>query len=111
MKRRHRIPPQAYFVTEPVTPEYQAEVDRTLTRAQQRERDAQRRLEVAEQKVLQAEAAQPLNKRALLAARELAEIRRQELLDVQRTMGRAPAAAANRGLGHAKRPIPGMSTL
>ncbi|HET6868924.1 MAG TPA: hypothetical protein VFH80_23635 [Solirubrobacteraceae bacterium] len=113
MKIRHRIPPEAHFVSDPVTPEYQAEVDATVARAEKRERDARRRLDAAQRKLAKIEQRHGAKSkvRAVLVARELVEIRRQELLAIQRAMQAAPAASSNRGLGHKKRAAPTMHTL
>lgn len=113
MKRRHRIPPEAHFVSDPVSPGYQAEVDRSMAKGAAREQAALRRLESAEARLVKAERikARAQRERAVLVARELVEIRRQELLAIQREMSTSPSSARSRGIGHAKRPVPGMQTI
>lgn len=113
MKIRHRIPPEAHFRSDPVTPEYQAEVDRATAKSERRAAYAELRLQAAQAKLENAlrikKKAQ--RERAVMVALELVEVRRQELLQIQRQMTQSPAAAANRGNGHGKRPVPGMQQL
>lgn len=113
MKIRHRIPPQAHFRSDPITPEYQAEVDRTMARASAREAAARRRLEAAQMKVEKALRikSKTIRQRAVTVALEVVEARRRELLAIQREMSTAPASAAHRGSGHGKRPVPDGHTL
>lgn len=113
MKIRHRVPVERLRLSEPVTAEYQAEVDATLARAADRERHAQRVLAAAERRLAKAQAVkQPTRKQqhAILVARELVEMRRQELLTIQREMQGAPASSAHRSRS-AQRPIPQQHTL
>lgn len=113
MKIKHRIPPEAHFVSDRVTPEYQAEVDRSTAKAEVREAAALRRLDAAMSRLAKAERikAKGQRDRAVIAGRELVEVRRQELLLIQRQMSTAPSSARSRGRGHAKRPVPDMHTL
>lgn len=114
MRIKHRIPLQALeYRGAEITPEYQAEVDRSVARAENREAVAQRRLQAAEAKLAKAQKikARAQRERAVLVARELVEMRRQELLAVQRQMNSAPSSARTRGRGHKKQPIPNMHTL
>lgn len=113
MKRKHRIPPEAYFVSDPITPDYQAEIDRSMAKSATREAAAIRRLEAAESRLVKAERikAKAQRERAVLVARELVEIRRQELLAIQRTMSSTLASGAHRDKRHRHRPVPGMTTL
>lgn len=113
MKIKHRIPAEAYFKSDPITPEYQREVDRSTAKSERREQDAQRRLASAQSrlaKALKIKAA-PQRAHAVLVARELVELRRQELLAVQQVMQSSPSSASHRGTGHRKRPVPGMHTI
>lgn len=112
MKIVHRIPVGRLSLTDPVTPEYQAEVDATMARAAKRERDAQRRLDAAVRKLVAVERRHGTRARvhAVLVAREIVEIRRQELLMLQRAMQSSPAASDHRSR-ETKRPIPQGTTL
>ena len=113
MKTRHRVPVERLRLTDEVTPKYQAEVDRTVARAESRERRAQQALAAAEKRLAHAERVkQPTRKeqQAVLVARELVELRRQELLMIQRSMQTSPASSDHRS--HAQeRPVPQPRTL
>lgn len=106
MKIRHRIPPEAHFVSDPIAPDYQAEVDRTMAKAATRQGVAERRLEAAERRLERAGRikAKAQRERATNGARELVEARRQELLAVQRAM-------TETGRPSKHRPVPDMHTL
>jgi len=112
VKIRHRIPPEALHRSEPISERYQAEVDAATGRGERRYRDAQRRLERAEAKLVKAEwiKAKPQREHAILVARVLVELARQELLALQRAMSYSPASAEHRGTGR-HRPVVPMSTL
>lgn len=113
MKIKHRIPPEAYFVSEPITLEYQAEVDRSMARGAQREREAVRRLDVAIAKMAKAAKikAKPQRSHAMLVARELVELRRQELLQLQRQMNASPSSAQHRSRTDRHKPVIPMTTI
>jgi ABC-type Fe3+-citrate transport system substrate-binding protein len=113
MKIKHRIPPEAYFVSDPITPEYQAQVDRTMAKAAGREREAQRRLAAAEARLAKAQRIKPAPQRthAVLVAQELVEIRRQELLTIQREMSGTPSSAQHRSKKQRHKPVTRMTTL
>ncbi|MGI5247582.1 hypothetical protein [Dactylosporangium sp. CA-139066] len=114
MKLKHNVPARA-FRSDPITPEYQAEVDRSTNklmldyeRAQRRLRSAEERLERAEAKT----AARAAKKKEAAArehearvAAELVELRREELQRIEALMKSAPASAQHRGT-RSFRPIP-----
>lgn len=113
MKLRHNVPPVG-LRSEPITPGYQAEVDRSTHKAMVAYEAAQRRLRAAEERLLRAQAAQEraADKRAALAAKrelavalELVELRREELQRVESLMKAAPASAEHRGV-RSFRPVP-----
>src|SRR5678815_4881675 len=87
-KLKHNVPPQA-FRSDPITPEYQAEVDRHTGRLQYRYEVAERRLAAAELRLQRARiktvpaSAKKARRTAALneikVAEELVELRREEL--------------------------------
>lgn len=109
MKIKHRVPTQAYFKPEPIDQAYQDQIDRSMAKLASREHDALKRLQAAERRLSRL-SAKPHTDFDLAVARELVELRRQELLEVQRTMQSVPASSAHRSRA-GKRPIPGMGTL
>lgn len=113
MRIRHRIPREAVRLSDPVSPEYEAQVQLHTARGVQREREAQRRLAAAEARLAKAQQikAKPQRAHAILVARELVELRRQELLAVQRSMQGAPASAEHRNKREHHRPVIPMRTL
>lgn len=111
MKIRHRIPREAYFVSEPVSAEYQSQVDATVASAEVRFAAAERRLQSAERKLAKASGAGDGTARTLRALTELVELRRQELISAQRAMQTTPAGSTHRGLGRHHRPVPRMETI
>lgn len=111
MKIRHNVPACA-LRTDPVTPEYQAEVDRATTKLMRDYERAQRRLEAAEQRLQRAESAATRRKKSarVLAhetrvAAELVELRREELQHIEALMKSVPASAEHRGT-RSFRPVP-----
>lgn len=108
MKIRHRVPTEALaYRPEPISERYQAEVDTATERS---ERDALRQLQVAERRLARLVQVAKPKTHALKVAIELVEIRRQELLAIQRSMQSVPASSAHRSrAGH--RPIPAQKTL
>lgn len=107
MRLKHNVPPAAFRV-DPITPEYQAEVDRATAKAVVDYERAQRRLRAAEERLERARersARQTINaKRSRAIARELAvaaelvELRREELQRLEDMMRAAPASAEHRGV-------------
>ncbi len=110
MRLRHHVPPQAYR-PEPVTWEYQSEVDRSSRKAKVLYEAAQRRLERAELRLAAARAKAPARRAAnrhqheLQVALELVELRREELQRLEALMKGIPASVEHRGRG-AYHPIP-----
>lgn len=94
--------------SDPVTPEYQAEVDRSTDKAMAEWKRAQKRLEAAERRLARVQASRAATrnrKRDLAVAAELVELRREELLRIEALMKAAPAAAQYRGV-RSYRPVP-----
>lgn len=116
MKIKHNAPPIG-LRSDPITPEYQAEVDRSTHKAMAAFERAQRRLRAAEQRLERARAAQDraadkraarTSKRELAVALELVELRREELRRIESLMKAAPASAEHRGVrGFRPVPVPG----
>lgn len=113
MKLSHNVPPIG-LRSDPITREYQAEVDRATDKAMVAYERAQRRLRAAEQRLERARAARDRAgdklaarnaKRELAVALELVELRRDELRRVESLMKAAPASAEHRGV-RGFRPVP-----
>lgn len=112
MKIRHKAP-ACPIQSDPVTPEYQAEVDRSTNKAMAAYERAQRRLEAAQRRLEKANRAKARAKgkgakrltRSVLAASEAVEARREELRQIEATMTAAPASAEHRGQ-RSYRPVP-----
>lgn len=120
MKIRHRVPAAA-FKSEPVTPEYQSEVDRSTSKAQVAYEQAQRKLAAAERRRTRADeiviAAAARGSRPTRAqfdearvAAELVELRREELAALERLMKSSGFGGnQNRGRG-GHRPVPTVAS-
>lgn len=113
MKIKHKIPLCAYR-SDPITPEYQAEVDRSTNKAMLEYERARRRLEAAERRLRKAEEASRVagarkkvkaTARELAVAAELVELRREELHRLEALMKNVPASAEHRGK-RSYRPVP-----
>jgi len=112
MKLKHHVPIRL-LKAEPVSPAYQAEVDRSTERAAAKYEAAARRLARAEFRLQQARdkaacaSRQGRGKaqRTIAVALELVEIRRAELQAIEALMKAVPASAAHRGRD-SYRPIP-----
>lgn len=107
MKIRHRVPTHAYR-SDPVSPEYQAEVDRHTDKAMAAWRRAQGRLAAAEKRLARVrKSVSPSRARVheVAVAAELVEARREELQRIERLMKAVPAAAQHRGT-QSYRPVP-----
>lgn len=110
MKYRHRVPilPPVSAV---VTPEYQAEVDRSTARAEREYQQAQTRLAAAERRAERVRkqnvpaTKQRHHARELATALALVELRRAELEELARMMQSAPSTVSHRGR-KSYRPIP-----
>lgn len=116
MKIKHNTPvfqPQSAVVT----PEYQAEVDRSTSKAMVAYERAQKRLAAANRRLVRAEersaehlsaARRRVADRELKVAAELVELRREELQRVEALMKGVPASAEHRGVrGFRPAPTPG----
>lgn len=111
MKIQHRIPVDRLRLSDPVTPEYMAEVDETVRRAEIRYRNAQAAVARAEARAARAEAAMRgtacsrQRRRAWLVAVAELEQRREELARLASLTRAAPASAQHRG-DRSYRPVP-----
>ena len=114
MKISHKVPRAAFKSSESVSPEYQAEVDRTTEKAMVAFERAQRRLEAAENRLVKAREAAAMSKdrkkdkhlaRQVAEIAELVELRREELRQLAAVMRSVPASSQHRGRGHF-RPVP-----
>ncbi len=103
MRIRHRYPVERMMASDPVTDEYQAEVDAHTARRERDYRDAEKRLRAAELKRdrIRAETVSRSTRKA--HARRLAELdalvdlRRNELDALDRQMKASPQSAQHRG--------------
>lgn len=122
MKLRHRIPSAAFSGSESVTPEYQAQVDRSTTKAQVAYERAQRNLAAALRRQERADEALLANGakgrkkdtalvRAAKVAAELVELRREELQELDRLMKAAPASSTHRSGRQGHRPVPAQGSI
>lgn len=113
MKIKHRIPVALLAKSDPITPEYQAELDRTAAKAEAAYNRALKRLQAAEQRLARAQskrAAPRQHKRQIAELEAIVELRRQELLDLHRLIVASPASSMHRGTdgGHRHIPSPGV---
>jgi DNA transposition AAA+ family ATPase len=106
LKLRHHVPVR-HLRSNTITPEYQAEVDRSTEKAMRLYERARRRLEAAEKRLaqLQEKKQGATKRRDLAVAAELVELRREELLRLEALMKAAPASAEHRGV-RGFRPVP-----
>lgn len=113
MKITHHVPTSA-FRSDPITLEYQREVDRATDKAVVAYERGRRRLEAAELRLRKAEDAalrsgdrrkQKERARELAVAAELVELRREELQRLEALMQASPASAEHRGK-RSFRPVP-----
>lgn len=98
MRLRHKLNPGWKPPSTLITPEYQAEIDRSLWHAQRDHRKAEQAFLRATLKLAKAEVAHAA-KRELRVLRELVELRREELQQVEAMMWSVPASAQHRGHG------------
>lgn len=113
MKITHRIPTgTAKPGGDPVPAAYAAEVEKHTAKAEQRYRRAQANLARALARLATAEAkpASKANRRALRIARELVEIRRRELQEIEALMTGYASSSTHR-TRTTKRPIPGQGRI
>lgn len=102
MKIRHRVPVEQLMRSATLTPEYQAEVDRTMAKAETAWRRAQKRLADAERRLLRAKTKPAAGKRVqhrrqIAELEALVELRRQELERTHRLMTATGAPSTKRG--------------
>lgn len=106
---RHRIPIEHLRLTDPVTPEYQAQVDRSTTRLEREFAAATRRVAKAEDQVRRALAAtgqsRKSRQRDIARAQAAVELRRAELAKYESLMMASDFAARHRGRD-SYRPVP-----
>lgn len=112
MKIRHRIPPEAWSRPDLISDRYQTEVDASTSAGEKRVRNAMRALDSAERRLSKALKTHGIRSRvrSVLVAREIVELRREELLTIQRLMQAVPASATHRS-HQSKRPVPEMRTI
>lgn len=108
MKITHRIPVGVLAKSDPITPEYQAEVDRDTAKAEARYRRAEQRLERAEHRLarVRGQKATSQHKRQVAELEAIVELRRQELLSLHRQLTSSPASAMHRGTAGSHRHVP-----
>lgn len=108
MKIKHRIPVDRLRASDPITPEYQAEVDRDTGKAEARYRRAEQRLRRAEQRLARVREQQKpkQHKRKLAELEAVVELRRQELLTLHRLLTSSPASSMHRGRDGGHRHVP-----
>jgi hypothetical protein len=112
MKIKHRVPAHLLPASDPVTPEYQAEVDRSTAKAEAAYRRAEQRLEREEARLERARG-KAKTKRQLHDVKvleALVELRRTELQKLHMMMVASPASSQHRGThaGHRHIPSPGV---
>jgi hypothetical protein len=111
-KSRHRVPVEIVMrITAEITPEYQRQVDRSTEKLEREYIQAQKRLEAAERRALKVGPEPHAKKRRSTAdTREKrlidlwaeVELRRQELMDIERLMHGSHVPQRNRGRGSFK---------
>jgi hypothetical protein len=111
MRLKHNVPARV-LRSDPITPEYQAQVDRATSKAMVAYERAQRRLKSAESRLARAQSTQSKKKsaqRELAIALELVELRREELRRIEALMTSVPASAEHRGT-RSFRPVPALGS-
>lgn len=111
MKIKHRVPLVAK--SDPITSEYQDELDRTAAKAEAAYNRALKRLEAAEARLAKAQekkAAPRQHKRQIAELEAMVELRRIELQNLHLLMTASPASSMHRGTagGHRHVPSPGV---
>lgn len=112
MKIRHRVPVDKIPTSDPVTPEYEAEVEQATSRAERRYRQAANRLRRDEEKLARLRAEEE-NSRSRRTRRQwiaeleaLVELRRIELDKLHRLLVASPASSQHRGTQAGHRHVP-----
>lgn len=107
MKIQHR-PYTGPLASDPITPEYQAEVDRDTARAEAHYRRAQQRLHRAEERLskVRSQKATGQHKRQVAELEAIVELRRQELLNLHKLLTASPASSLHRGRNGGHRHVP-----
>lgn len=110
MKVTHRVPVEHLIFTDPITPAYQAEIDRSTEKAERLYREALRRLQKAERSAERATAIATRTPKRSTKQREaeawaLVELRREELAKYERLMVATGQSATHRGR-QSFRPVP-----
>jgi acyl-CoA reductase-like NAD-dependent aldehyde dehydrogenase len=112
MKRAHRVPLGWAPKAEPISDRYQSQVDLATAQGERRCQEAQRRVAAACERLTTARAitSTAARQRAVHAATELLELRRQELAAIHREMTGSPASAQHRGYG-SHRAVPNSKVI
>lgn len=100
MKLQHKVHLRRSPDPEPISQRYQAEIDRSVRRAERAWRAAERRRAKAEKRATQEPT--PVNVQALELVRAEAERLWLEFEELDRLMRGAPVPAANRGAGQVR---------
>lgn len=109
MKIKHRIPVALLAASDPITPEYQDELDRTAAKAEAAYNRALKRLEAAELRLTRAQrkqAAPRRHRRQIAELEAMVELRRIELQKWHMLMVATPASSMHRGTAGGHRHIP-----
>ena len=114
-KITHRVPLHACGLkSDPITPEYQAEIDRTMIHAEAAYKRAQKRLRAAERRLARAQHSTALpakkRRRQIQELEALVELRRLEMEQTHRLMVATGAPSPNRGK-HSYRNVPASKVL
>lgn len=108
MKISHRVPVRE-LTSDPITAEYQAEVDRSTAKLEREYARAEKRLDAAIRRAERADRALAVRKvkaRSAAEAWAVVEARRDELAALGRLMRANPGASAQHRPGSGVRPVP-----
>jgi hypothetical protein len=111
VKIRHHVPVEQVMRPDPVSPEYQAEVDRSTAKAEREYRRAQRELARVERRLEQERSRGrgrpgPRKRRYIAELEAEVELRRTRLLELHRMMLASPQSAQHRGTRDPHRHVP-----
>lgn len=112
MKIRHHIPVEQLLRSDPITPEYQAEIDRSTSKAEREYHRARRELARVERRLEheRTHAAHrktgPRKRRHIAELEAQVELRRLRLKDLYRLMVACPQSAQHRGTKDPHRHVP-----